>query len=169
MPEERSLGLKKIEIGDIAADGGVGTSLTQIALTEKDTAKITTTEPEVKEFFVEEESAPIEVIVTKDPMMSLEFNIHDISPATLVKVFGGTAEGTPAVYTPPSQTVDIEQSIKVTSLRDHVISIVRAKIIASFDWSLNRQELSRVKIKATALTPNKASTAAWTITMPAAT
>ena len=169
MAEERSIGLKHIKIGAIAADGGMGQTLAQIALTEKDTAKITSTEPEVKEFYVEEEEAPIEVIVTKPAVMALEFNVHDIAPATLVKVFGGTASaGTPSVYTPPSTTAEVEQSVECEGLRGHKISIVRAKLVASFDWSLNRQELSKIKIKCTVLTPTKEATAPYTITMPSA-
>ena len=166
MAEERSIGLEYIKIGAVAVDGGMGTSLAVLALTEKDTAKITSSEPEMKEFYAEEEEAPIEVIVTKPAVMTMEFNIHDISPATLVKVFGGEAAGTPAVYSPPSQSLELEQSIEVKSLRGHLMKIVRAKMVASFDWSLNRQELSKVKIKATVLTPLKAETAAYTITMP---
>lgn len=167
MAEERSLGLKALKIGDVAVDGGMGTSLAVIAYTEKDSAKIVTTDPELKEFFVEEVTDPIEVIVTKPSVMTLELSIHDVAPATLVKVLGGAATGTPAVYTPPTTTTDIEKSIEITTLTDHVVKIVRAKIVANFDWSLNRQELSRVKIKATVLAPQKADTAPYTITMPA--
>jgi hypothetical protein len=168
MAEERSLGLTTLKIGAIAGDGGMGTSLAVLAYTEKDSAKITTTDPEVKEFFVEEVEPPIEVITTKPSVMTLEFSIHDIQPDTLIAIFGGTKAGTPAVYTPPDVTAEVEKSIEITTLTGHIMKIVRAKIIANFDWSLNRQELSRVKIKATVLTPTKAATAPYTITMPAA-
>lgn len=167
MSVQRSIGLTSLKIGAIAGDGGMGASLTQVN-TVKDTVKITSSDPDIKEFYEEEVTDPVYVITTKDPSLTLEFSIYDIQPDTLISFFGGTKAGTPEVWTPPATYAQVEKSIEITSLTGVVLKIVRAKLLPQFDWNVSRQELSMVKIKAVILTPTKAATAAYTITMPAA-
>ncbi len=165
MSEKRTFGLKSIKVGDVAVDGGMGTTLAVLGVTDEGSATFTKGEDTSKEFFCEESDDPIET-VTKKGITTLEWGIVDVSPATLVKVFGGTVDVTvPAVpvWEPPSSAAVIEKSIEVITKTDVKIEIVRAKISASMDLKLGKEAIGSVKIKATVLTPTKLNTKAYRI------
>lgn len=50
-----TIGLKKLEMGDVAVDGGMGTSLTQLGATVSDTAVLTTASPSKTTLNIEEQ------------------------------------------------------------------------------------------------------------------
>jgi hypothetical protein len=170
---ELVFGLTKIEFGEVAGDGGMGTSLTQYADTEKDTVKLTSTDPETKEFLVNEKVDPIKIITTKDSVKTIELGMYDMSGSVLAAFMGGTATayaaGPPVVhatYTPPSTTQDIERSIRLTTDTGHIFEVVRGKLSSNFDWAFTRSDLGRLKVKITILAPTKANTDAFKIIYP---
>ena len=165
MSEKRTFGLKSIKIGEIAADGGMGTSLSVLGVTDEGSATFTKAEDTTKEFFCEESDDPIET-VTKKGITSLEWSIVDFSPVTLVKVLGGTVDTTvPAtpVWEAPDSAAVIEKSIEFITKTDVKVQIVRAKISASMDWKLGKEAIGVVKIKATVMMPTKAGTKSYSI------
>ena len=164
MAETRLIGLSKIEIGAIAGDGGMGTTLAVLGVTYKDTAEITQEDPVITEHNSEENDEPEETIASKGKT-TVKWSIIDATPATLVKVLGGTVTGTAPddVWNAPSTATDIEQSIKITPKSGPVINVVRAKIQAKINYKLARTGIFLVDIVATVLTPTKAATAPITI------
>jgi len=158
MAEKRTIGLKSLKIGAIANDGGMGTVLDTLGVTYEGTAKLTKEEDSMKDFFCEETDDPIEV-VSKKGKVTLEWSITDFAPATMAKVLGGTVDSTDVdnpVWKAPDDAPNIEMSIEIITKRNVKIEIPRAKIVASLDLSLGKEDLGTVKIKAVALKPTKA-------------
>jgi hypothetical protein len=164
MAEIRTIGLSKIEISDVAVDGGVGTTFAALGVTYKDTAEITQEDAAITEHMCEESDDPQESIAIKGKT-TVKWSIIDCTPATLVKVLGGTATGTAPneIWSAPAAAVNIEKSIKITPSAGKVITIVRAKIQARINMKLARTGIFLVDITATVLTPTKAATASMTI------
>ena len=152
-----TVGLAKIEVGAIAVDGGMGTTLAPLGLTEEGSFSINQDDPTETEFAVEELETPIH-IQTKAGKIALNFTISDPNEDTLVAVFGGTKTGTgsSAVYEWPMTPVSIEKSIKVTPQQGAGLNIPRAKITAKFASELGRGALLRVEVTGTILQPTKA-------------
>src|ERR1035437_2980740 len=92
MAEIRTLGLLKIEISDIAVDGGLGTEFAAIGKTYKDTADMQGADPEVFEHYSEESDDPEEVVITKGKI-TVKWSNFDSSTETLEKALGGVAAG----------------------------------------------------------------------------
>ena len=160
MSEKRTFGLVSIKIGDVAEDGGMGTTLAVLGVTDEGSATFTKGEDTSKDFFCEESDDPIET-VTKKGVTTIEWSILDFTPSTLVKVLGGTVDVTvPAVpvWQAPATSAVIEKSIEAITKTGVKIQIVRAKISASVDLKLGKETIGIVKIKATALTPTKTNT-----------
>lgn len=164
MAEVRTLGLLKIEISDIAVDGGLGTVFAAIGKTYKDTADMQGADPEVFEHYSEESDDPEEVVITKGKI-TVKWSNFDSSADTLVKALGGEATGiAPAdVWSAPDTAANIERSIKITPKAGKVINIVRAKLVGKINYKLSKNGIFMVDITATILTPTKAATPSLSI------
>jgi len=162
--EKRTMGLKSIKVGDIAVDGGMGTTLAALGTTYLGTAKLTQDDAEITEHNCEELDDPIETSVVAGKTV-LEFAITDFTPATLVKVLGGEVTGTgdAAKWEKPTTDPTTEQSIEIITKKNVIVQIPRARIEAKLEMDLTKTELSKVLIKATVLTPTKADTAPMSI------
>jgi hypothetical protein len=160
MSERISIGLKSLKIGNIAVDGGMGTSLTALAGTFEDTATIIQEEGETTEFFIEESDDPIESL-TKKGGTNIEWSIADMTPATLVKVLGGEVTGTgdAAKWNAPADVPSIEQSLEIISKKNIKYEFARVKIEARLDVNLSKKNVALVRVKAKVLTPTKAGVA----------
>lgn len=154
MAEIITIGLKSLKLGDVGAQGGMGEQLTVLGQTYENTAILTQEEGDETEFFVEEVDDPIETI-SKKGSTTLEFAIVDMTPTTLVRVMGGTQSGTgdQAVWSAPSDTPEIEQSIEIISKKNVKYEIARARIKARLDVNFSKQEIGLVRITAKVLTP----------------
>jgi len=164
MAETRTLGLSSIEISDIASDGGIGATFAPLGVTYKDSAELTSDEPEITEHYSEENDEPEETI-SKRGLTKIKWSIIDSDADTLVKILGGTATGTAPnkVWSAPSSVVDIEKSIKITPKAGKAINIVRARLVAKINYKLSRTGILLIDIVATVLTPKKADTDPYTI------
>lgn len=164
MSEIRTLGLLKIEISDIAGDGGLGTSFAAIGKTYKDTADMQGVEPAVFEHYSEESDDPEETVITKGKV-TVKWSIFDTDADTLVKVLGGTSTGTAPnkIWSVSDTGPLIYKSVKITPKTGKVISIVRAGIVGKINYKLSKNGVFMVDITATILTPTKAATAAFSI------
>lgn len=158
-------GLKAFKIGAIAADGGMGTTLTAVGTTVKGSFKVTSSEAQIKDFFIEESpDAPFYSAVTEHPNLEIEGECYDVDPATAVKLMGGTSATATGVttYTPPTTYNPLELSVEVTSVNGFKIQMVRVLITASFDITASSEELGKIKFKGKVLLPTKAATPAYT-------
>ena len=154
MAETRTFGLKSVKMGPV---GGT-LELLGDGNTLEGTASFTKEEDEENEFYSEEKDDPIETIQKKGKAI-LEFAIVDFTPATLQKVLGGEIDGTSGDWKAPDVAPEIEQAFEVVTKRDVLITMKRAKVKASIDWPLTRDDLGRVVVRATALAPDDGSEA----------
>jgi hypothetical protein len=164
MAEVRTLGLLKIEISDIAVDGGLGTVFAAIGKTYKDTADMQGADPEVFEHYSEESDDPEEVVITKGKVI-VKWSIFDTDADTLVKVLGGTATGTVPnkIWSSSDTGPIITKSVKITPKTGKVINIVRAQLVGKINYKLSKNGIFMVDIAATILTPTKAATPAFSV------
>ncbi len=159
-----NIGLTKVELGNIAVDGGMGTTLAALGNTLEGTMNLNTDDPQVTEFFVEEFDDPLHE-EHREGKKTIAFTVADPDLQTLVKVFGGAVTGTGVseVYTPPLTPATVEQSVKITPKRGIGFNIVRAKITAKFTSQIGRGALLGLEISGAILRPTKADTAPFTI------
>lgn len=88
---KHTYGLTKIEIGDIAGDGGVATTFTEVGETVIGTAKMSSEQGTTTDFFIEESDSPTETVQSTPPKITLAWSTHNVDSNTLSKFFGGTA------------------------------------------------------------------------------
>lgn len=99
-------------------------------------------------------------------METIAWSTYDVNPDNLVKVFGGVASGTgPFIWTPPDTQPEIEMSVKLTDRNGNVLTVVRAKLTAKKNLSFQASKLGQIDITAKVLTPTKAATPKYTLSM----
>ena len=160
-------GLEKIEFGAIAADGGVSAAFSQWGVTPDDeTAQFTVGKPDIKEFRSIENDDPEFVFESKKGTAKFEGSMFDVSSATLAKALGGTVAA--GVYSSPSESFSLEQSVKATTLTGNVITAVRCKVVFWITWNFKKDAIAKLSYEATVLKPTKAATPSWSIADPVA-
>lgn len=164
MAEKRLLAVSAIEIGSIAADGGVATTFESVGTIYKGTANLEQSEPEDIEHECEELDDPIEVL-PGSKKTTIAFGITDFTPANLVKLLGGTVtgEGDEAKWEAPATSDVIEKSVKITPKKGKPITIVRMSLKARITYQLAKEGIAQVLVTGSMLTPTKAATAPLTI------
>lgn len=163
MAEIRTLGLKSIKLGDVANDGGMGTSLTILGVTVQDTAELTQDDPEITNIYSEENDDPEEVIEIKG-VRKLKWSIMNFDPDTIERVLGGDSDGT--IWEAPDAQASIEASIEIIDARDYLIEIPRAKINAKLNMQFRKKNVGMIDIEAIILKPTKTNTPSITFTPP---
>ena len=155
-----NIGVAKIELGDLAVDGGVATTFAALGYTEEGSAQLNWDDATETEFNVEELDSPL-YIATKDGKKSVAFKIANPDEDVLVSLMGGTKTGTgaTAVYKYPNSVVDIEKSIKITPKSGMGLILTRCKITAKLSSALGRTSLMGVEVTGTLLQPTKAGEA----------
>lgn len=160
----RSIGLKKILMGDVNPDGGMGTDLKTLGKTFKGTASFTTEADTSQAFYSEEEpAAPEEDVATEAGLKNLKWNVMEWDNQALIKVFGGTEKDhtvtidgknyTVKKYVAPREIVEVEQCVRSISRYNVVIDIPRAKVTARFVWNLTMTDIAQIEITAKVLSP----------------
>lgn len=146
-------GLAQLKIGNIANDGGMGTTLTALGYITEDSFKINTEDGTTTDFMVEEIDDPIFSRTTAGKL-SFEFEIANPDATVLVTVFGGSSD-TNGAYTPPSSAPVIEKSLEVIPNQGFGFKVPRAKITAKFSDTLGKNQLLKVVVTAQILAPTK--------------
>lgn len=156
MAETKLLGVSKIEISDIAADGDVGTTFASLGNTYKDTAEITQEQDADIEHVCEEADDPF-AIVPGVKKTKLKWAVTDFSPANLVKILGGTATGTAPndTWTPPATSSIIEKSVKITPQSGKIITYPRVALRGLINYKLAKAGIAQVVIEGRVMTPTK--------------
>lgn len=101
---KHTFGLENVYMGDVAADGGIGTNLTPVGETVSGTMDMTTSEPTITDFNIEESDSPVESIVSTPGKIELNWSTYDVSGDNLEKFFGGTYSGIGGIATLGSLT-----------------------------------------------------------------
>ena len=157
-------GISKIEIGPIAVDGGMGTSLKQLGYTTEDSFKWNSTDPEKKEYFVEEIDSAF-YTATKAGKVGFIFEIANPDIDTLVDLFGGTktGTGTTATWAAPAVTPTIERSVKITPKIGIGFNLPRVLITAKWTDSMGRNALLGITVSRDVLAPTKTGMAPYEV------
>lgn len=157
-----NLGISKIEIADIAPDGGTGTSWATLGDTLEGSCKLNFAEGTVQELKVEEKSTAVDTIEEEGEKV-IEFTVADPDEDTLVKVFGGSKSGSAGstVYKAPQTTVNIEKSLKITPQKGIGFIFTRVSISARFTDAMGKGQWLGVIIKAKVLAPTKSGVSSW--------
>lgn len=155
-------GLVSVKVGAIAADGGMGTSLTALGNTVAGSMQMTSEEGTTTDFNIEEQDKPVKSIIQAGATR-ITWECYDIGGETMQKLFGGTYDSGTDTYSAPDKVVAQELSLEITSAEGHVLSIVRASVFPTFNWSMSKDALGKIAVSATVLAPTKAATAPFKI------
>lgn len=154
-----TLGLSKVEIGAIAVDGGMSTSLAAVGYTKEDSCTFITEAPTENERYAEEVDDPVKVF-RKTGKSVLTFILLSPDADQLAAVLGGTVTGTtPKIWSAPDNVPSIERSVKVTPREGGILSIVRGSLVAVTNAQFTKAGNYEVEVKVTVLQPTKAATA----------
>lgn len=146
-------GLQKIEVGDIAADGGMGTTLEQLGYTNADSCTMTTEDPTDTEFTAEEMDDPV-VVITQPGKTTLSFSLMNPSVDTLKLLMGGTVT-TDGNWEAPAKMPVIEKSVKITPTAGFIMEVPRMKIVAKLNATYSKTGMTLIDVTGTVLTPTK--------------
>jgi hypothetical protein len=158
-----TIGLSSIEIGAIASDGGMGTTLATLGYTFQDTCKLTQEDPETTDFYAEEVDDPV-FSMSKAGKTTFAFSIMNPELATLQSMLGGTVTGTgdAAKWSAPATMPVIEKSVKITPQQGLVFEIPRMKIVSKINGEFSKKGLLLLEVTGTALQPTKSGTTKYT-------
>lgn len=153
-------GLKSLKMGAVAADGGPGTSLTDLGGTLEGTATLTVKDGEKGSVPIEESDLPVYNWSTPGEM-EFVFGIYDMSPTNLVRVNGGTVTGTGATetYNGPVNTPDIEQTLEVVTKNNIKWIFPRVKVSTKLNINFTKKDVFKATVTCVVMQPTKADTA----------
>jgi hypothetical protein len=153
-----TIGLSSIEVGDVATDGGMGTTLAALGLTYQDTCKFQQEDPEENDFYAEEYDDPVFSQI-KSGKTTFAFSIMNPELATLKALLGGTIvpeDGdNPETWEAPDNMPIIEKSVKITPQQGLAFEIPRLKIAAKINGEFSKKGLLLIEVAGTALVPTK--------------
>lgn len=158
-----AIGLKGFYMGNVANDGGMGTSLAKVSNAVIDTPVLNIPEGEKVDFQVEDSDDPF-YSKTTPGVKVLAMSFFGLSPEVLQKFFGGTVtpgatSGDPDVWEAPVQIPAFEASLVLEHSQGGYIEVPRASISATLDWNFQKNNLPQINLSATILTPTKNNTA----------
>lgn len=158
-----TLGLSKIEVGDIAAGGGMGTTLEPLGLTYQDTCKMTQEDPETTEHYAEELDDPV-VSISRGGKTNFAFSIMNGDVDTLVSLLGGTKNSTTGAWEAPDKLPIIEKSVRITPEQGLKFEIPRMKLATKINAEFSKKGLMLLEVAGTVLAPTSASAKKMTAT-----
>jgi hypothetical protein len=173
MPKPVAIGLKNFYLGEIATDGGMGTSLEAVSYSVIDTPVFNIPEGETVDFLIEESDTPYYSKSTPG-VPTFTLSIYGLSAAVLAKHFGGVAVTNPSsavadTWEAPATIPTFERSIVADHTQGGHLKIVRASITATIDWNFQKNKLPQINLVCRVLTPTKANTAPYSFSTAAYT
>lgn len=155
-----TLGLSNIKTAAVPSAGTMpaDTDLTQLGLTNENSAVLNMEVPEETEFRAEEKDDPV-LVSKKAGAVTVEFDLMNPSPEDMVTLMGGTASKSEQSladndqWEPPTDVPNIELAVKVTPKQGFGIAIPRASITATFGGTYTKTELVLVHVVAKVLAP----------------
>lgn len=159
MAKPVAIGMSKLYMGPIAGDGGMGTGLTLVSYAVIDTPVFTTSEGTKTDFEIEDSDTPYYSKTAPGPT-TFAASFYGLSAAVLSQFFGGVAvigatSADPDTWEAPAQLPTYERSIAVQHTQGGHLEIVRASISATLEWAFQKNNLPRINMVATVLTPTK--------------
>ncbi|MDR2009956.1 MAG: hypothetical protein LBQ22_05695 [Bacteroidales bacterium] len=151
-----TLGLSKIEVGDIASDGDMGTTLATLGYTYQDTCTMTQDDPETTEHYAEEVDDPV-VVLSRAGKTNFNFSVMDADLTTLAALLGGTVTGTgdTAKWNAPDKLPVIEKSVRITPEQGLMFEVPRMKLTSKINATFSKSGIMLIDVVGTVLQPTK--------------
>ena len=124
-----SLGLAKVEYGEVAETGAMQSTLTQMGYTYKDSFTMTPNEPDVTDYKVEEIDPPLEQEGELGATL-FEWDILNPDVSEMAATGGGTADAATNKWNSPKVWTPVEKALKFTPKKGFIVSVPRASIVA---------------------------------------
>ncbi|WP_433863136.1 hypothetical protein [Sphingobacterium thalpophilum] len=157
------LGLSVVKIGAVGADGGMGTTLTEVlGATVKGSASLVLNEGSYEDVEIEEEDVAYDEVETAAPKWVFNLESYNVSAKALSDLGAGTL--TPgATGAPDSIGMDtpfaIERSVEALTRNGAKLQIARMKIRVRPQFDAQKGVYAKVIITGTPLKPTKAGVA----------
>jgi hypothetical protein len=160
-----TLGLSKIEVGAIAADGDMGTSLATLGYTYQDTCKMTQDDPETTEHYAEEVDDPI-VSISRGGKTNFAFSVMDADLTVLQTLLGGETTGTGGMqkWSAPDKLPVIEKSVRITPEQGLKFEVPRMKLASKINAEFSKKGILLIDVAGTVLQPTKSGVKKMTAT-----
>lgn len=157
-----TIGLKLIEIGTLAADGGPATTFLPFGNISTDSFAFAEAEPSVKQVLIEESSAPLKEFKTKG-LLQVTANIADPDADMYATLRGGTVTATSGLktYKEGDDFVDIEKTVRITPAEGLKFTFNRASMNGVLNGGLGKNQELYLALTITALQPLKAGVAVF--------
>lgn len=154
-----NIALEKLEVGSIAADGGVSTTFAALGRTFKDSASITQEDSEMHDFEVEEQDDPVASVLVKKGSTTIKWELIDWDVDVLETLWGGTVNA--GVWHEPDVLPEVEQSVRLTPKIGKPFTYPRCKVTAKIEYTAGRTGIARIIVTAKKLKPTKAGEPAF--------
>lgn len=160
-----TLGLSKIEVGDMATDGGMGATLVTLGYTYQDTCTMSQDDPETTEHYAEEVDDPV-VVLSRAGKTNFNFSIMDADLTTLAALLGGKVTGTgdTAKWEAPDKLPTIEKSVRITPEQGLKFEVPRMKLTSKINATFSKSGIMLIDVVGTVMQPTKANTPKMTAT-----
>lgn len=157
-----TIGLSKIEVGPIAADGGMGDELEVLGYTHQDTCTMTQEDPETTDHYAEEVDDPV-VSVSRGGKTNFAFSIMNPSVKVLEELLGGTAtegaEGQPDTWEAPDKMPVVERSVKISPEQGLAFEIPRLRMTSKINAQFSKSGILLIEVAGTVMQPEKSGLA----------
>lgn len=150
-PTVTALGLSKIELADIGADGTPGLYET-FGLTHEGSCTMVDEDPTTQDFYCEEEDDPV-VSISKRGKTTINFSVMNASPETMKKAFGGEVKD--GTWEAPEKMPVIEKAVKITPELGCTFEVPRASLVAKMNGTFSKTGIFLVDIVLTVKKPKK--------------
>ncbi|MEX6691258.1 hypothetical protein QTN47_27360 [Danxiaibacter flavus] len=168
MAKKAFYGLEYIKMGNVAPDGGMGTSLTTLGGIVEGTPILEVPEGTTTDFNIEDSDEPY-YSVTVPGKKTLKLSVYDIDVYILQKLWGGTVipgatQTDPPTWQAPASQPQIEQSVEIKHRLGGVIKIARGKVVTTSQLKFQKNGLGQLDLTITILAPEKSGVPSWSMT-----
>lgn len=147
MPEQVTLGLSKIEIGELAVGGGPATTFEKFGTEYEGSTSYEVADGTDSEVRSDEQDDPL-FSITRPGTTTFTFEIASYDPDVMAAYMGGTVDaGPPKVYNEPDSTVTQERTIRITSEFGLIATINRGSMTAKMVGKFNRDATDPMRIQ----------------------
>jgi len=155
-----TIGLKGIEIADIANDGGPGTVFKKFGNVSTDSFAFAESEPTLKQVLIEESSYSLKDFRTKGQLIATA-NIADPDTEMYAEVRGGTISTATAgqkIYSEGDEFVNVEKTVKIFPAEGLSFQLNRASLSGLITGGLGKNQELYLVVSISAMQPLKAGT-----------
>ena len=147
-----TLGLSKIlgKVGEPTVLNFTETGYMAFGLTYEDTCKMSQEDPEVTEFYAEEEDDPVET-VEKQGKITFTFSIMNPDLPVLKRLFGG--EIASDIWGYPDAVNTVEESIIILPKKGLKFQVPRMKLVAKINGEFSKKGLLLIEVTGTVMKP----------------